>query len=88
MLNVVLNLDFDFDKKQFTQTAELTCPPKSGGLRSNSPRLWNLLLTLSKGQNAKKIELKGVFFKSHTIIRYWREGVDVKPKLNKYYRCL
>ena len=44
-----------FDK--FTQTAELVCSPKGGELHSNSPRLWNLYLALSKGLTAKKIEL-------------------------------
>ena len=32
-----------------------------GELHSNSPRLWNLYLALSKGLTAKKIELYGVF---------------------------
>ena len=51
-----------FDK--FTQTAELVCSPKAGELHSNSPRLWNLYLALSKGLTAKKIELYGVFLSS------------------------
>ena len=33
-----------------------------GELHSNSPRLWNLYLALSKGLTAKKIELYGVFY--------------------------
>jgi len=37
------------------------CSPKAGELHSNSPRLWNLYLALSKGLTAKKIELYGVF---------------------------
>ena len=40
-----------------------------GELHSNSPRLWNLYLALSKGLTAKKIELYGVFlFFRHTTV--------------------
>ena len=52
---ILATLSQSFDK--FTQTAELVCSPKSGELHSNSPRLWNLYLALSKGLTAKKIEL-------------------------------
>ena len=39
-----------------------------GELHSNSPRLWNLCLALSKGLTAKKIELYGVFHLPGTLL--------------------
>ena len=49
-----------------------------GELHSNSPRLWNLYLALSKGLTAKKIELYGVFFISrHTTVIKDQWCVDI-----------
>ena len=46
-----------------------------GELHSNSPRLWNLYLALSKGLTAKKIELYGVFYPPGTLLLQKISGV-------------
>ena len=46
-----------------------------GELHSNSPRLWNLYLALSKGLTAKKIELYGVFLSPATLLLQKISGV-------------